>query len=82
MQVVYSQTSAKQLKKLPKNTQVKTLQIINKLKQNPLSGKPLQGGSKHLRSLRIWPYRIVYLFNSNNQTIFINVIQHRKDVYK
>jgi len=82
MQIEYSNTAKKQIKRLPKNKQTKVLSIIQKLKNDPYAGKKLKGEFKVLRSLKIWPYRIIYRYISQDRLIFINVIQHRQKVYK
>ncbi|NQT67592.1 MAG: type II toxin-antitoxin system RelE/ParE family toxin [Actinobacteria bacterium] len=82
MKVNYSKTSLKQLKKLPRTKQIEILKKIEKLKNNPDAGKKLKGPLKNFRSLKTWPYRIIYQYSENTNKIFINVIQHRQSVYK
>jgi addiction module RelE/StbE family toxin len=82
MKVIYSKTSLKQLKKLPKIKQIEALKKIEKLKNDPEAGKKLKGPLKNFRSLKAWPYRIIYQYSEDNKMIFINVIQHRQSVYK
>lgn len=82
MRVEYSHTARKGLKKLPKNKQTKVLKIIEKLKNDPYAGKKLKGEFEGLRSLKMWPYRIIYRYLSQEKLLFINVIQHRQKVYK
>jgi len=82
MKVSYSKTSLKQLKKLPKTKQIEILKKIEKLKNDPDAGKKLKGPLKNFRSLKAWPYRIIYQYSENYKTIFINIIQHRQDAYK
>ncbi len=82
MKVEFSNTARKQIKKLPKNKQIKVLSLIQKLKNDPYAGKKLKGEFKGLRSLKVWPYRVIYRYLSQDRLIFINVIQHRQKVYK
>jgi len=82
VKVYYSKISLKQLKKLPKTKQIEVLKKIEKLKNYPDAGKKLKGALKNFRSLKAWPYRIIYQYFENNKTIFINIIQHRQGVYK
>ena len=82
MKVNYSNTSLKQLKKLPRIKQIEILKKIEKLKKDPDAGKKLKGPLKNFRSLKAWPYRIIYQYSENNKTIFINIIQHRQSAYK
>jgi addiction module RelE/StbE family toxin len=82
MKVNYSKTSLKQLKKLTRTKQIEILKKIEKLKNNPDAGKKLKGPLKNFRSLKTWPYRIIYQYSKNDKTIFINIIQHRQSAYK
>ena len=82
MRVEYSNTARKEIKKLPKRKQLKIILTIQKLKNDPYAGKKLKGEFEGLRSLKIWPYRIIYRYLTQDKLIFINVIQHRQKVYK
>lgn len=82
MRVEYSETARKQLKRLPRDKQIKVLQKIEKLKNDPYAGKKLKGEFEGLRSLKTWPYRIIYRYLPQEKLLFINVIQHRQKVYK
>ena len=82
IRVRYSRTSLKQLKKLPKAKQLEVLKKIEKLKNYPLSGKKLKGPLNKFRSLRSWPYRIIYQYQNSEEVIKINVIQYRQSSYK
>ncbi|MFZ3085578.1 MAG: type II toxin-antitoxin system RelE/ParE family toxin [Candidatus Hydromicrobium sp.] len=81
MKVNYSKTSLKQLKKLTRTKQIEILKKIEKLKNNPDAGKKLKVPLKNFRSLKTWPYRIIYQYSKNDKTIFINIIQHRQSTY-
>ncbi|MBM3706055.1 MAG: type II toxin-antitoxin system RelE/ParE family toxin, partial [Actinobacteria bacterium] len=78
MIVNYSNTSSKQLKKLSRLRQIEVLKKIEQLKNNPLAGKKLKGSFEIFRSLKVWPYRIIYQYFENGKMIFINVIEHRQ----
>jgi mRNA interferase RelE/StbE len=82
MKINYSKTSLKQLKNLPEKNQIEILKKIEKLKNDPGIGKKLKGPLKNFRSLKVWPYRIIYQYSDSDKVIFINVIQHRQSVYK
>ena len=82
MKIEYSETARKQLKKLPKNQKIKVLKKIEKLKNDPYAGKKLKGEFEGLRSLKVWPYRIVYRYLTQDRLFFINVVQHRQRAYK
>jgi len=82
MKVEFSYTARKELKKLPKNKEIKVLKTIQKLKKDPYAGKKLKGVFEGLRSLKVWPYRIIYRFSPQDKLFFINEIQHRQRAYK
>lgn len=81
MQVAYSKDALKQLKKLPKIEAIKVLKKIELNKQNPIFGKKLEGEFSEMRSVRAWPYRIIYRF-SRKDGLFVEAVQHRQGVYK
>ena len=82
MKVNYSKTSLKQLKKLTRTKQIEILKKIEKLKNDPDAGKKLKWPLKNFRSLKAWPYRIIYQYSENDRAIFINIIQYRQSTYK
>lgn len=81
--IEFTKKSEKELKKLPRNIQVKILRKINLLSEDPFPrySKSLQGYSACFR-IRESNYRIVYEVNQNKLVIFVIKIGHRKDVYK
>lgn len=72
----------KQLVKLPKDFQVKIRSKIVILSKNPFAGKPLEGERKGQYSLRVWPYRIIYLILKQKLIIEIIDVHHRQGAYK
>lgn len=82
IRVEYSRTAEKQLEKLPRDKQISVLRKIDQLKSDPHLGKKLKGEFADFYSLKVWPYRIIYRFLPREKLIFINVIQHRQNVYK
>lgn len=82
MKVTLSKDAQKQYKRLPKQQQTKILKKIMGLEQNPNAGKKLEGELKGFRSLRAWPYRILYGINKNEQRIEVHKIAHRQGAYK
>lgn len=81
MQVAYSKDALKQIKKLPKTETIKVLKKIEIIKENPLFGKKLEGEFSEMRSVRAWPYRIIYSF-STAEGLIIRAIKHRQAAYK
>lgn len=82
MQVIVTPKALKQYKHLPKTDQQKIKKKLLILEQNFQEGKKLSGEFSELRSLRAWPYRIIYYINNKQKKIFITTIAHRQGVYK
>ena len=72
----------KELQSLPKKEQNRVLAAFDVLRENPIAGKALEGKYKGLRSLRVWPYRILYAIDHNIITVTVVKIGHRQSVYK
>lgn len=82
MTIVYKDEALKQLKRIGSTELRKARKKIALLVDDPLAGKPLQGKLLGIRSLRAWPLRILYTFFSDTQTVVIETIDYRGDVYK
>jgi mRNA-degrading endonuclease RelE of RelBE toxin-antitoxin system len=82
MQVIATPKALKQYNHLPKTEQVKIKKKLLVLEQNSKEGKKLSGEYTELRSLRVWPYRIIYYIDKVQKKIFIVTIAHRQGVYK
>ena len=82
MQVIITPKAQKQYKNIPKIEQTKIKKKISILEQNPLAGKKLSGEAFEVRSLRVWPYRIIYFIDNKKNKIFIITIAHRQGVYR
>jgi len=82
MQVIVTPRALKHYNRVPKFDQIKVKKKIQALEQNPQEGKKLSGEYAKLRSLKAWPYRIIYYIDSAQKKIFIVTIAHRQGVYK
>jgi mRNA-degrading endonuclease RelE of RelBE toxin-antitoxin system len=80
--VIITPQATKQFKHLPKVEQIKIKKKPAALEDNLLSGKKLSGELAELRSLRAWPYRIIYYTDQKKQNIFITSILHHQGAYK
>ena len=67
---------------MPKSEQIKIKKRLLVLEQNPKEGKKLSGKLLGIRSLKAWPYRIIYLIEEKKKQIFVVTIAHRQEVYK
>jgi len=82
MEIRYKPEAIKQLKKIGAKDKNKVRRKIESLDANPFGGKLLQGQLKDIRSLRAWPLRIIYTFDSKSKIITIETVDYRGDVYK
>jgi len=82
MEVIVTPKALKQYNHLPKIEQTKIKKKLKILERNSQEGKKLSGEYADLRSLRAWPYRIIYYIDSKQKKIFIVTIAHRQGVYK
>ena len=82
MHIFYKSEAVKNLKNLNAAETKKAKRKIESLLTNPLLGKKLKGEFSELRSLRAWPLRVIYLFDSQSQTIKIITVDFRGSVYK
>ena len=72
----------KQLESLSKKDQQRVYAAFDILRENPTAGKQLEGKYKGFRSLRVWPYRIIYAVDHGMITVTVVKIGHRKKVYR
>lgn len=82
MQVIVTPKALKQYNHLPKSEQAKIKKKLFALEYNSQEGKKLSGEFEELRSIKAWPYRIIYSVNNIEKKIFIVTIAHRQGVYK
>lgn len=81
MQVIITPKATKQYKHLPKPEQTKIKKKLSLIESEPLAGKKLSGELRELRSLRAWPYRILYYIDEEKQILYITTILHRQGAY-
>lgn len=82
MQVILSKDAQKQYERLSKSEQTKVRKKLTLLEQDPTVGKKLIGELSGIRSLRGWPYRILYEVNKQKQRVEIHKIFHRQSAYR
>ena len=73
--------SFRDLTKKDKQLRERIIKSIEKLKDNPHSGKPLSYDLTGLRSLRVGKYRVIYKIDEENKVIWLITVGHRKEVY-
>lgn len=80
--IILTRKAAKVIEELPNRERRRLSKAIDQLRENPLAGKQLQGTLAGLRSLRVWPYRIIYAADRDTVTVTVLRVGHRQSVYK
>ena len=80
-QLLYSETSRKQIRKLHPQIKPVVKSKIEKLQENPFSGKWLEKELSGYLSTRAKRFRVIYKIRDNDQTIEFHYVGHRKDIY-
>jgi mRNA-degrading endonuclease RelE of RelBE toxin-antitoxin system len=83
MKVLLTADAEKQFRKLPKPEQRKIEKKLKLLSVNPHTDKKLTGEYAQERSIRAWPYRIIYGLSthSNQEIVIVFAILHRQGAY-
>jgi len=81
-QVNLLNSAKKDLKKLDKRFQKKTILILRLLKENPLLGVKMEGQLRGWFKIKTPPLRIVYTVDFENKIIWVRAIGFRGGVYK
>ena len=79
--VLYSATAKELIKKLPPSIKPSVKEGIDRLSEEPHTGKELIEELSGFRSLAVGKYRIVYSISGNEAEIEIHSAGHRRDVY-
>ncbi len=80
--VTLKPSAEKSLRKLPSKDHKRILATLTLLADNPLLGKKLKGDFELCYSLRVWPYRIIYIVRKTELLIIVIAIGHRQGVYR
>ena len=81
-QLLYSQTSMNQVRKLHPQIKSVVKAKIEQLRNNPFSGKWLEKELSGYLSLRARRFRVIYKIKDSDQTVEIHYVGHRKDIYE
>ena len=82
MNVILSKNAHKQYERLSGIQRTKVRKKLEALSKDAYAGKKLVGELSPLRSLKVWPYRIIYEVNDQIKMIEVHKIAHRQGVYK
>ena len=80
--LLYSDTSRKQIRKLHPQMKPVVKSKIEKLQENPFSGKWLEKELSGYLSMRAKRFRVIYKIRDNDQTAEIHYVGHHKDIYE
>lgn len=83
--VVFSPAASKSYRKLDPSIKPRVQAAIDALTVRPLAGPQitrLKGRLREYLRVRVGDYRIVYLVAAFERTVYVEYLQHRKDVYR
>ena len=80
--VSFTKKAEKELMFLSLKDQKRIVKALMALAEDPFSGKKLQGRLAPAYSIRVWPYRIIYLIEKKTCLVFVIRFGHRKEVYQ
>lgn len=82
MLVYLTAEAQKQYARLSPTDRAKIRKKLTMLETEPLAGKKLLGELKNLRSLKAWPYRIIYSLDEKHREVWVVSILHRQGAYR
>ena len=80
--LLYSATSKNQIQKLHPQIKPVVKSKLELLQETPYSGKELEKELSGYLSISAKRFRIIYKICSNDQTVEIHYVGHRKDIYE
>ena len=80
--ILYSETSRKQIRRLHPQIKSATKSSIERLQENPFTGKRLEKDISGYLSIRMKRFRIIYKINEDDHNVEIHHVGHRKDIYE
>ena len=76
----YSETSRKQIRKLHPQIKAVVKSKIERLQENPYTGKLLEKELSGYLSIRMKRFRIIYKISDDDRIVKIHHVGHRKDM--
>ena len=80
--ILYSETSRKQIRGLHPQIKSAIKSSIERLQENPFTGKRLEKEISGYLSIRMKRFRIIYKINDDDHNVEIHHVGHRKDIYE
>lgn len=71
----------KKLDKIPVMYRARIIGILDAIAQDPFFGKKLSGDRHGQYSVRVWPYRIIYIIKKTELIVLVIEFGHRQGVY-
>ena len=82
-QIEWKKSTAKDLRKIPKNQVLRIVEAVQKLENDPTpAGSTKLCGSDSSYRIRVGDYRVIYDFAEERIIIEVVKVGHRKDVYR
>jgi len=76
--VILSSSARGQIKKLPLRYRKSAVEVLEELRETPLSGKALARELKSRFSFQFGPYRMIYKIKEKEKKIEVLAVRHRK----
>lgn len=80
--IIFTRQAEKSFLKFKSSGQKKISKAIQKLIKNPLSGEKLKGEYQGQYKMKAWPFRIIYLFSPQTNSVTVLEVDHRQGAYK
>ncbi len=81
--IFWKKSAEKDLLAINQKNILRIINSIESLASNPYPNNSQKiHGTKHIYRIRVGYYRIIYLIDSDQNSIIIYYIRHRKDVYR
>ena len=83
--IVFSPHAIRDYKKLPPELKPAIREAVEALAHAPLSGpkvKPLKGRLRAYWRYRVGDYRVLYAVDTAQHIVYVDYLQHRRDVYR
>ena len=71
----------KNLNKIPEAYRPRIWQALREIEADPFFGKKLSGRRQGQYSVRVWPYRIIYIIKKTELIVLVIDVGHRQGVY-
>lgn len=80
--IILAPRAEKELDRLPVKQRTLILSSLEGLVDDPYIGKKLKGELQGCYSLRVWPYRVIYLVVKKDRSVLVIRIAGRARVYR